>query len=76
MKLIRTIKAGSIQKDIEKIVNQNLYYSYMGDKGMVNPSPLLKKYENMYEGIRPKDIDYGTYPYVTSSSTGLPLPFL
>ena len=33
----------------------------MGDRGMVNPSPLLKKYENMYEGIRPKDIDYGAY---------------
>lgn len=61
MKLIRVIKAGSIQKDIEKIVNQNLSYDYMGDKGMVNPSPLLKKYENMYEAIRPKDIDYGAY---------------
>ena len=60
MKMIRVIKASNIDDRIRKVVDNNLYYEQYSDKGMVNPSRLLKKYEDQYECIRPKDIDFGT----------------
>lgn len=61
MKFIRVIKASDIDKKIQNIVDKNLNYkSYDLEKGMINPSSLLKKYEDQYEAIRPKSIDYGT----------------
>jgi len=60
MKFIRVLKATSIDNRLQKIVNDSLTYEYMGDDGrMVNPTPLLKKYEDRYNEIRPKDIDFG-----------------
>lgn len=59
MKMIRVVKAFNINKSLQRVINNNLSYNGMDDRGMINPSPLLKKYEDMYEGIRPKDIDFG-----------------
>lgn len=62
MKFIRVIKSNTpadIENRIQKVIEDNLEYDYMGDDGMVNPSPLLKKYEDKYEYIRPKEVNWG-----------------
>lgn len=60
MKFTKLIKAVNIDKKLKSLIKNNLWYaSYnMEEQKMDKPSALLEKYEEMYEGIRPKSIEY------------------
>ncbi len=61
-------------ENIEKIIKKNFFYFKKLKKNIVNTAYLLHKFSHkkiLFEGAQGLglDIDFGTYPYVTSSST-------